>query len=116
MYHFNTVYKLLSSSNKCDSISFYISFLLRGEELKKSLISFSAWYIYLPRILRIQVIGGGGGGAAAAAAATATATAAATAAVAYTTTSSNITLFPKPITPHPLNKKIHRYLPISKSF
>lgn len=82
------------------------------------MISFSAWYIYLPRILRIQVIGGGGGGAAAAAAATAaaTATATATAAVAYTTTSSNITLFPKPITPHPLNKKIHRYLPISKSF
>lgn len=86
------------------------------------MISFSAWYIYLPRILRIQVIGGGGGGAAAAAAATATATAtaaaaaAATAAVAYTTTSSNITLFPKPITPHPLNKNIHRYLPISKSF
>lgn len=87
MYHFNTVYKLLSSSNKCDSISFYISFLLRGEELKKSLLSFFAWFIYLPKILRIQVIGGDGGGAAAAAAA-------ATAAVAYTTTSSNITFFP----------------------
>ena len=33
LYCFNSVYKLLSSSNKCDSISFYISFLVMGEQL-----------------------------------------------------------------------------------